>query len=354
MKVGLIARPDNSGLGVQTWEFHRHMHPDKTLVINLSGIADSDDHCNKVAHLDRFPGALVHEGMAPPPDLIEEFLDGLDVLFTAETFYSHDMLHRAHHRGVKTILQYNYEFLSHAQNPELLAPTLFAAPSLWRYFSTHLKNKIHLPVPIATDRFSPNPTPPATARTFLHPVGRPAIHDRNGTEDVIAALPLVRSEITMIFRCQRPGYVQGLLQGHSFPSNIDVRVDDTAPRDYWRSYEGIDAVVLPRRYGGLCLPANEALGAQVPVLMPDIDPNGRWLPSEWLVPARQVSEFRAVNPVAVHHTPPSSLALYIDNLAVSSEAYSHALRQASRLAGVYSWDALGSQYRDVLKRVMDM
>lgn len=351
MKLGLIARADNSGLGAQTWEFHRHMQPDKTLVINLSGIADADDHCNKHAYLERFPGAIVHNGLTPTPDVIEEFLDGLDVLFTAETFYSHDLLHRAHHHGVKTILQYNYEFLHMTAYPE---PTLYAAPSLWRYFTTRLHNKIHLPVPIATDRFTPNPNPPATPRTFLHPVGRPAIHDRNGTEDLIEALPLVRSPITMIFRCQRPGYVQGLLAGREFPSHIDIRVDDSAPRDYWRSYQDIDAVILPRRYGGLCLPANEAIGMHIPVLMTDIDPNNRWLPSEWLIPAKQSGEFQAVNPVMVYRTPPTTLALYIDNLAVSPEAYAHALRQARRLAQVYSWEALLPQYQAAIQRVMNM
>jgi glycosyltransferase involved in cell wall biosynthesis len=354
MRLGLIARSDNSGLGNQTWELHRHLNPDKTLVIDLSSIANADDHCNKTAYLERFPGAIVNSGMTPPPDVIEEFLDGIDVLFTAETFYCHDMLHRAIHREVKTILQYNYEFLPHASNSNLVGPTLFAAPSLWKYFTTRLENKVHLPVPIATDRFIPNPNPPDTAKVFLHPVGRPAIHDRNGTEDLIGALPLVRSEITMIFRCQRPGYVQGLLQGRDFPSNINIQVDDSAPPEYWRSYQGIDAVILPRRYGGLCLPANEALGQHIPVLMPNIDPNNRWLPEEWLVPCRQMSEFQAANPIMVHHTPPTTLALYIDTWAMSAEAYSRAVRQAKVLAKAYSWDTLKSQYHDTFAKVMAM
>lgn len=158
----------------------------------------------------------------------------------------------------------------------------------------------------------------------------------------------------MIFRCQRPGYVQGLMRGVDIPKHITVVIDDSAPANYWESYQGVDAVILPRRYGGLCLPANEALGMKIPILMPNIDPNDRWLPSEWLVPAKQSGEFRAANPVMVHRTMPTTLSLYIDNLAVSEVAYAHALRQAARLSRVYSWDALIGQYRDVLKRVMDM
>jgi glycosyltransferase involved in cell wall biosynthesis len=351
-RLGLIARADNSGLGTQTWEFHRHLKPDKTLVIDLSSIADSGDHCNKNVFLERFPGAMVHRGTCPSPDEIESFLDELDVVFTAETFYTYDFLHRANNRGIKTILQYNYEFLAHLNSRDLPSPTVFAAPSLWNYFDTRLPQKIHLPVPIATDRFAPNPTPPETAKVFLHPVGRPAIHDRNGTEDVIAALPLVRSEITMIFRCQRPGHVESLLAQHDILPNVTVVVDTSAPKEYWHSYQGIDAVILPRRYGGLCLPANESLGAHVPVLMPDIDPNNRWLPREWLVPTHRALEFDAFNRITVHHVPPSTLALAIDQFATDSEFYQRAVKEARRLAQVYSWDTLLPQYRSTIDKAM--
>jgi glycosyltransferase involved in cell wall biosynthesis len=352
-RIGLIARPDNSGLGIQTWEFFRHIKPDKTLVLDLSSLADRHDHCNKQAFLERFPGAEVHPATCPSPMVIESFLDDLDVVFTAETFYTYDFLHRANNRGVKTILQYNYEFLAHLNSPELPSPTLFAAPSLWHYFSTPLANKIHLPVPIATDRFSPSPTPPETAKVFLHPVGRPAVHDRNGTVDLLAALHLVRSDITVIFRCQRPGHVESLLSRHQIPSNVNVVVDISAPKNYWENYQGIDAVLLPRRYGGLCLPANESLGAHVPVLMLDIDPNNRWLPSDWLVPAHHVSEFDAFNRVSVYGVPPSTLALAIDQFASEPDFYQRTVKQAKRLAQIYSWDALLPQYHNVIQKVMD-
>ena len=353
MRLGLIARADNSGLGNQTWELYRHLHPDKTLVIDLSGIADSNDHCNKRVYLERFPDGIVHEGLTPTPDVIEEFLEGLDVVFSAETFYTYDLLHRANNRGIKTVLQYNYEFLAHLSNPDLPSPTLFVAPSLWQYLVTPLSNKKHLPVPIATDRFTPNPDPPEVARRFLHPVGRPAIYDRNGTEDLLAALPLVRSTITMVFRCQRPGYVESLLSRVDLPPNVTVEVDTSSPAEYWHVYDGIDAVILPRRYGGLSLPANESLGAHLPVMMPDIDPNNRWLPREWLYPARVISEFQAANPVTVHQVGPTTLSLVIDRLASDSIFYRGAVAEAARLANFYSWDSLLPQYHDMLARVMD-
>lgn len=353
IKLGLVARPDNSGLGIQTWEFQRHMKPDKTLVIDLSELADAKDNCNKHAYLDRFPGALVHRGLTPTPDVITEFLDGLDVIFSAETFYTHDLLHRANSSGVKSVLQYNYEFLTHLTAPSLPRPTLFAAPSLWRYFTTNLSNKVHLPVPIATERFSLAADIPEVAQVFMHPVGRPAIYDRNGTHDLIAALPYIRNPVTIIFRCQRSDYVEPLLKKADIPAHLNIEVDTSAPADYWVNYQGVDAVILPRRYGGLCLPANESLGAGIPILMPDIDPNNHWLPMEWLMPASIYNHFEAANSVSVYQTKPAVLADYVDAFATDSSLYSRSVAEARRLARCYSWDALLDQYHATLRRAVD-
>jgi glycosyltransferase involved in cell wall biosynthesis len=43
-------------------------------------------------------------------------------------------------------------------------------------------------------------------------------------------------------------------------------------------YNGFDAMVLPRRYAGLCLPMNEALISGMPVFMTDVSPNNQILP----------------------------------------------------------------------------
>ena len=74
------------------------------------------------------------------------------------------------------------------------------------------------------------------------------------------------------------------------------------PLDYWTNdsrvtidyqnyknnedlYKNFDALILPRRYGGLCLPMNEALMSGLPVIMTDISPNYDILPKKWLIPS---------------------------------------------------------------------
>ena len=40
---------------------------------------------------------------------------------------------------------------------------------------------------------------------------------------------------------------------------VNVRIGGVA--NYWDAYDGYDALVLPRRYGGLCLPVQEGMAA---------------------------------------------------------------------------------------------
>ena len=100
MRLGLVARADNSGLGIQSWEFARHMNPDKVMVINLDFLANDAEHCNKRAFLDRYRGEVtVLNKVTPEPHEIEDFLDGLDLVFAPETFYTWDFVARANARG---------------------------------------------------------------------------------------------------------------------------------------------------------------------------------------------------------------------------------------------------------------
>ena len=59
--------------------------------------------------------------------------------------------------------------------------------------------------------------------------------------------------------------------------------DSSAPDDQWRLYAGFNALIMPRRYGGLCLPMNEALTSGLPVIMSNTSPNDAVLPGDWLV-----------------------------------------------------------------------
>lgn len=287
-------------------------------------------------HLERFPGAAVVHRIPTDRDCLE-FLDGLDVVLTCETSYNHNLYALAEARGVKTVLQYNYEFMEHLRNKMLRPPTLFASPSTWHFDDVPFANKMLLPVPIETDRF-PERAPSAKATRFLHIVGRPATEHRNGTPDLLEALQHVRSEITVSIKCQDPNYVPGLLKRGTMPSNVELVIQSGDVLNYWDNYADADVLVMPRRFGGLCLPINEALGAGMPTIAPDISPNNDWLPSDWLVPASKYGELMTRALLGLYKVEPRQLAAKIDQFASDREFYAASADSAGRMAKELSWD----------------
>lgn len=342
MRLGLIARADSRGLGVQTHAFYRAMKPARTLVIDCPSAQPL------TPRFDRFPDATIVHGWPTVHDF-EPFLDGLDVVYTAECDYTRDgtLYSLAQRMGVKTVLHLNWEFFDHARNPSLPRPSLFAAPSLWHY--DEIPNpKMLLPVPIESDRFDgmQRPSKP-TATHFLHIVGRPAVYDRNGTRDLLAALPYVRSRVTVTIRCQDPAYVPGLLHARSIPANVELVIHSADLPNYWDLYQIGDVLVMPRRFGGLSLPVNEALGAGIPVIMPNISPNNTWLPADWLVPATKTGQFTAKTCIDIHTTDPQALAAKIDQFATDRTFCAEAQTTARDLAKRLSWDALLPEYQRI-------
>ena len=108
-RLGLLARADNTGLGHQTLEFYRHMKPDKTMVVDMTHLKGNHHYPES-----RYPGCKVSTALPEgpvtlPPEDISEFLEDLDVVFTAESPYSPLLYVRARRRGVLTVCQPNFD-----------------------------------------------------------------------------------------------------------------------------------------------------------------------------------------------------------------------------------------------------
>lgn len=342
MRIGLIARADNRGLGQQTWEFARHIQPAKTLVINCRSAKPLP------LRLERFPGATVVNNWPTSQDFAR-WLPGLDAVYTAETPYDHSLFALAAKIDIRTVLHVNPEFLAHFQRPTLPHPSLFAAPTTWMY-NKFPEPKCLLPVPVATEHFTPHTADRAT--NFLHIVGRPAIHDRAGTADFLRALELVTADIKATITCQEPGYVHALMRTNNIhlPMNIDLRVSDADVENYWELYTNQHVLVSPRRFGGLSLPMQEACAAGMPVLATAVEPNTSWLPAGWLVAAQRTGAFQAHTEVDLYSIDYRQLAAKIDRFAGDNSYYRDASAQALGIAKQLSWDNLESEYRRVLAR----
>lgn len=333
-RVGIIARCDRTGLGIQSKEFFNHI-PCKALVIDVHKLPATE---NTKQNHHWYPGQIIvpiEKRLRIPVEVIEEFLNYIDVLFSFETPYDDSIFAICKNRGIKTILQPNFEFLYYPSDNPL--PDLFAAPSMWRYEEIP-DPKIFLPVPVNTSNFSPV----KKEKTFLHIAGKPVIHDRNGTFVFLESLKYVRNKITAIINCQHE------LKIPQIPKHINLITDFSNKENYWENYTcGI--MVMPRKFGGLCLPVGEALAAEMPVIMPDISPNNKWLPREWLVPARCETSFMCSREIDIFETNPVALAEKIDQFC-DAEFYNNAVQKAIGIKNKISWKALLPEYEKILNQ----
>lgn len=280
--IGVIVRTDHSGLAYQSQALARMLNADKTL-----NIKSGED--------------------IPSFSEFEEFLDGLDVMITAETPYTYEAWNWAKLKGVKTFCQPNWELFDGLVQPNMPHPDRYVMPSKW-----HLKDMqklfpgtVYLPPPtIASDfaKIRADNLERTGKRRFVHIIGRNAIYDRNGWVSLMDALAFTKSDFELVVFSQQE------MTGYSDP-RVKYKVFDL--EDQAELYKDFDALILPRRYGGLCLPMNEALLSGLPVIMPDIDPN-KILPLKWIVPAYISGSFEGRSVIDIYSVQPKDLALKID------------------------------------------
>jgi glycosyltransferase involved in cell wall biosynthesis len=344
MRVGLIARADRTGLAAQTWSFWKNMRPDATLVVDLS-------HCSRQQpEMQRYDGdpnvmmwsAAIYPSLELQPDpVLEAFLDRVDVVFTCETPYSMWLFQRAREKGVRTVLQPNYEFLEYAAARGLPEPDVFALPSPWHETEIRRvlpgRSIVHLPVPV--DRELLPHRRRTELSTLLHTAGTPAMEDRNGTLLLMEAMQHVTAPVRLTVRTQK-----------HLPraASRNVIVDTRPTVNYWDLYQDEDLYVMPRKFGGLCLPMQEALACGMPVLTTAVPPQNEWFPPDLLVEARPVKEVMTRAPITIFQADPRDIAKQIDWLHSNPERFAELSDWADLWATGHSWDALRPVYEQVL------
>ncbi len=307
MRLGIIARSDNTGLGNQTMELVKMLNPDKILLINSQFFNNNKQHPEWYKDYDV---VQTRKGM-PRTNEVVSFLENIDVVISCETFYSVDFINLARARNVKTILQYNYELFGNMTNPEWALPDVLLSPSLWNIDIVNKKfgsktKLIHLPPPTDTSLFDNirQSNLSKTHKRILHIGGKKAAKDRNGTDTVIEMLKYSKAEYELVVTTQTP------LDFNTKDKRLTLSQDNVKNRE--DLYNGFDAMVLPRRYAGLCLPMNEALISGMPVFMTDVSPNNQILPEKWLVESKKIGEFKTKSMVNVYEANPERLAKMID------------------------------------------
>jgi len=314
MRLGIIARSDNTGLGNQTRNLVNMLKPDKILLIDSRPFNENQQHPEWYSEYDCI---TTRSGFARREEIVQ-FLDGIDVVLTCESFYSEMFLSLSEKRKVKTILQYNYEFLDLVINPDQRMPNLLLSPSMWQI--DHVKQVLgdktqiaYLPPPLDPDSFSLQREINVSKNhnRILHVAGKFASKDRNGTSTVIDMLKYSKEDYELVIKSQTP------IETDYRDSRLIIDTSNT--ENNANLYSGFDAMVLPRRYAGLCLPMNEALMSGLPVFMTDISPNNFILPQEWLVESNKIDKILTRMWLDVYGANPKKLASLIDSYVESND-----------------------------------
>lgn len=344
MKVGMMVYATDTGLGNQTRLLHRLLRPAKTMLVDLSA------HNYMPVHLDWYEQIDVKTTGVPNSDQIGGFLDGLDAVFVCETPLDYYLLSRAKKLGVKTIVQVNPEFLDLFAYPNLPRPDMFALPTPWMEKEVRA---IGVPTQLLRVPVDLSQLPQRSiteAKTFFHIAGRPAHLDRNGTLDFIAAAKIARRQAPgarFTLYCQAPTKVitQALIGS---PVDLVPHVDKPA-----ELYRQGDVMVMPRKYGGLCLPLQEALGSGIPTLMTRISPNTELLPDSWLLPVLpSPMRFKTRGMVEAYSVHVPSLARKMVQLYRQPETVRQMHEEAKALGKELSWNNMRSKYMELIEEVV--
>ena len=342
MRLGIIARSDNTGLGNQTRELVKMLNPHIILLIDSRSFNSNEQHPEWYKDYQ-----LIRSNGFPRGTEISAFLREVDVVLSCETFYNTDFATYARKKNTKTILQYNYEFLENISKSDAPIPDMFLAPSLWNFdkmielFGDKTIIK-HLPPPTDANLFAGvrENNMSKNHNRLLHIGGKKAARDRNGTETIIEMLKYSKTDYELVIKTQTPLDIKC--------KDSRLTIDTGNPENREEMYDGYDAMILPRRYAGLCLPMNEALISGMPVFMTNIMPNSAVLPPEWLINAEKIDQFRAKSMTDVYAGDPKHLAKVVDNY-MNTRRRGNIKKQALNIGlENFSTDALKPKYLEML------
>ena len=347
MRLGIIARSDNTGLGNQTRNIVNMLKPDKILLIDSRPFNENKQHPEWYAE---YPCITTKRGFASREEIVE-FLDGIEVVFTCESFYSNSFLHLAEKRKIKTINQYNYEFLDLIKDPDQIMPSMLVSPSVWNIDRVKKilggrTQVLYLPPPLDSDDFAimRENNISKTYNRILHIAGKFASKDRNGTSTVIDMLQYSTADYELVIKSQTP------IETDCRDPRLTIDVSNTEANAYL--YDGFDAMVLPRRYAGLCLPMNESLMSGLPVFMTDISPNNYVLPEEWLVQSEMTDKLMTRMWLDVYAANPKKLANLIDNYVESNDKEDQKKKAYQIALQHFDMNTLRDKYLDVIQNVV--
>jgi len=338
MKVGSLVYATDSGLGILAKSFYDHG------IVTDVCIVEHHHHPN---HFDWYPTQSMRTPIRPiDSGLARGFCASMDVMLFFETPFDWGLVSYCREIGVKTAIMPMHECM-----PKVIPhfPDLWICPSKldmvwsWNQSWSQLgkepsKHPIFIPVPVeVTWRLR------TKAEVFVHNAGHGGLKGRNGTAELLEALYLVKSPITLLLRSQ------GRVEHPVPPSHITLKIRDQQNLPYDQLWTEGDVFVFPERHNGLSLPLQEARAAGMLVMAGDRFPMNEWLPKEALIPVSSYNRTSIGGAYAEFDQAcftPESISTTIDAwFGKDIAAYS---LSGKSWAEQNSWEALKPKYLEVL------
>ena len=272
MLKGAVIYAVESGLGRQAKQFFDHGIFSEILI---------QSHSHFTNHYEWYPDRV---------KTFDELLNKCKEIWFFETPFEWKYIIRAREKGVKTVLFAMYEC---THNPLPYFPDVILGGSV---MEKEVFGAKVLTVPVEMKWIKHSRT-----RVFIHNAGHLGLGGRNGTRELIDALKWVKSPIKMIIRSQ--------VSITCNDPRVEVRVGDFP---YETLFNEGDVFVYPDKFGGSCLPLQEAYASGMLVMASDRYPTNTWLPKEPLIPIkgyRKEKIFKEFNSAIVD---PKDIAKTID------------------------------------------
>lgn len=339
MKIGLIARCEIArGIAIQSKNFFDHMPVDRVLLVRMPR-PDCEERPDWYPNRsDAVYDARLHN---LDENLVRSWLGGLDVVFTVETPNDWRIPQWCREAGVKLVIQGNPEFVRHGRPgfEQMEHPDEWWWPTSWRL--GRLPPGRVMPVPM--DRRVVQHERDDVLRV-VHVIGKRAWADRNGTDLLVQAVRMFNQPIRLTFHSIDEGLPQ-------FPRVQDVEyvMNLSAIDDLWAMYQNQDVLLLPRRYGGLCLPALEASASGLVVAMSDTSPNDELAAVRFGGAVRRNLDL-AAGLVPEFESSPPNIADAVNRLAANERNLEAArVEQAALLP---TWDEWRPKYLEAFERLI--
>jgi glycosyltransferase involved in cell wall biosynthesis len=330
LRIGMVARSDESGLGRLCEEFYNHLPISKTLVLV---------HPQYQNYPEKYPNGIIAQRGNPTLDEIDEFLKDLDVVITFETAYNWSLFSKAREKGVKSILVPMYEF---TQCPCPEEPDLYLCPSKIEYdIYSKIGNAVYLPIPIDTNKIKFQER--KTAKTFVMNNGHGGALGRNGLKELLEAISLVKSDVKFLIRSQV--YFEAPRD-----SRVEIQFGDL-PFD--ELYSKGDVFVFPHKFDGLSMPIQEAMAAGLPIISTNFYPHNEYLSKELLFEPETMTKiqmgaiFRQIDAAIIS---PVKLAEKIDELA--NKDVSEFSKLNRKQIEKWSWTKLQPKYLELFNSLI--